>query len=69
VRELELIDANSAEERAHVVYEAKRRLADLEELHNANRMVTVGTLTTGMAHELGTPLGVVLARAQMNRLR
>jgi signal transduction histidine kinase len=28
-------------------------------------MVTVGTLTTGMAHELGTPLGVVLARAQM----
>jgi two-component system, NtrC family, sensor kinase len=36
-----------------------------EELHNANRLVTVGTLTTGIAHELGTPLGVVLARAQM----
>jgi two-component system, NtrC family, sensor kinase len=36
-----------------------------DELHNANRMVTVGTLTAGMAHELGTPLGVVLARAQM----
>src|SRR5277367_1663667 len=40
-------------------------MADLEELHIANRMVTVGTLTAGMAHELGTPLGVVLARAQM----
>ena len=44
---------------------AKRHLADLEELHNANRLVTVGTLTAGIAHELGTPLGVVLARAQM----
>jgi signal transduction histidine kinase len=65
VRELELIDARGAEERAQVVNDAQRRLADLEELHNANRMVTVGTLTTGMAHELGTPLGVVLARAQM----
>jgi two-component system, NtrC family, sensor kinase len=65
VRELELIDASSAEERAEVANATKRRLADLQELHNANRMVTVGTLTTGMAHELGTPLGVILARAQM----
>jgi two-component system NtrC family sensor kinase len=65
VHELELIDASGAEDRAQVANETKRRLADLEELHNANRMVTVGTLTTGMAHELGTPLGVVLARAQM----
>lgn len=64
-RELEALDASNAEERAAVVVDAKRRLADLEELHNANRLVTVGTLTAGMAHELGTPLGVVLARAQM----
>jgi two-component system NtrC family sensor kinase len=53
------------EEREQVALDTKRRLADLEELHNANRLVTVGTLTAGMAHELGTPLGVVLARAQM----
>jgi signal transduction histidine kinase len=65
VRALELIDARNAEDRAQVIVDAKLRLADLEELHNANRMVTVGTLTAGMAHELGTPLGVVLARAQM----
>jgi two-component system, NtrC family, sensor kinase len=64
-RELEALDATNADERAQVVVEAKRRLADLEELHNANRLVTVGTLTAGIAHELGTPLGVVLARAQM----
>lgn len=64
-RELELIDAGNAEARARIAVDAKRRLADLEELHNVNRMVTVGTLSAGMAHELGTPLGVVLARAQM----
>jgi signal transduction histidine kinase len=62
-RELDALEVKYAEERAQVAGEAKRRLA--EELRNANRMVTVGTLTAGMAHELGTPLGVVLARAQM----
>jgi signal transduction histidine kinase len=65
VCELELIAARNSEERVQGVGDAKRRLADLEELRNANRLVTVGTLTAGMAHELGTPLGVVLARAQM----
>jgi signal transduction histidine kinase len=64
-RELEVLDVKYAEERAQEVVDAKRRLADVEELHNANRLVTVGTLTAGIAHELGTPLGVVLARAQM----
>ena len=64
-RELEALDARNTEERAQLAVNTKRRLADLEELHNANRMVTVATLTAGMAHELGTPLGVVLARAQM----
>ena len=64
-RELELIEACNTEARAQIVVDAKRRLADLEELHTVNRMVTVGTLSAGMAHELGTPLGVVLVRAQM----
>jgi two-component system NtrC family sensor kinase len=62
-RELESLEEKYADERAQVADETKRRLA--AELRNANRMVTVGTLTAGMAHELGTPLGVVLARAQM----
>jgi two-component system, NtrC family, sensor kinase len=62
-RELEALEEQYADERAQVAADTKRRLA--EELLNANRMVTVGTLTAGMAHELGTPLGVVLARAQM----
>ena len=64
-RQLEALDVRYAAERAQAVADAKRHLADLAELQIANRMVTVGTLTAGIAHELGTPLGVVLARAQM----
>ena len=64
-RALEDIDVRNAGEQAQNVSHAQRRLAELGELDNANRLVTVGTLTAGMAHELGTPLGVVLARAQM----
>src|SRR5690349_15642174 len=39
--------------------------AKLTELQHANRLATVGRLAAGLAHEFGTPLGVVLARAQM----
>jgi two-component system, NtrC family, sensor kinase len=35
------------------------------ELYFVNRLVTVGELAASMAHELGTPLAVVQARAQM----
>jgi two-component system, NtrC family, sensor kinase len=64
-RDLELLDARNPGGQAQNVIDAQLRLADLGELDNANRLVTVGTLTAGMAHELGTPLGVILARAQM----
>lgn len=64
-RALETLDVKYAEQQAQSIADTRRHLADLAELHHANRLVTVGTLTAGMAHELGTPLGVVLARAQM----
>ncbi len=64
-RELDALEVRYAEHAAELVVETRRRVADLEEIHAANRLVTVATLTAGMAHELGTPLGVVLARAQM----
>jgi signal transduction histidine kinase len=42
--------------------EAKMRA--LSQLRHADRLATVGRLAAGLAHELGTPLNVVRARAQ-----
>jgi signal transduction histidine kinase len=41
------------------------KLAALEALRHAQRLATVGTLSSGIAHELGTPLNVIQARAQL----
>ena len=37
----------------------------LQQLRHADRLATVGKLASGVAHELGTPLNVVHARARM----
>jgi two-component system NtrC family sensor kinase len=39
--------------------------AAVEQLRHADRLKTVGQLASGVAHELGTPLNVVAARAKM----
>jgi signal transduction histidine kinase len=45
--------------------ETAARLETLEELRHADRMSSIGQLASGIAHELGTPLNVVGARAKM----
>ena len=45
--------------------EASKRLTALEQLRHADRLRTVGTLASGIAHELGTPLNVIAMRAKM----
>jgi signal transduction histidine kinase len=45
--------------------EQASKLAALEALKHAQRLATVGTLASGIAHELGTPLNVIQARAQL----
>ena len=55
----QLIDS---QERARRANDAK--LAAVEQLRHAERLATVGRLAAGMAHELGTPLNVVQARAR-----
>jgi signal transduction histidine kinase len=44
--------------------ETAKRLAALEQLRHADRLRTVGTLASGIAHELGTPLAVIAMRAK-----
>jgi len=45
--------------------ETEERIAAEQQLRHADRLMTVGKLASGMAHELGTPLNVVSGRAQM----
>ena len=45
--------------------ETAARISALEQLRHADRLATIGKLASGLAHELGTPLNVVLARARM----
>ncbi len=52
---------------AHVrlAAEAEAKLKATEQLRHADRLGTIGTLASGMAHELGTPLGIIGGRAKM----
>jgi signal transduction histidine kinase len=45
--------------------EAEKRIRAVEQLRHADRLRTVGTLASGIAHELGTPLNVIAMRAKM----
>lgn len=45
--------------------EIDERRAAQEQLRHAERLATVGELAAGLAHELGTPLNVVLGRAML----
>ena len=45
--------------------ESEARIAAIEQLRHTDRLATVGQLASGVAHELGTPLNVVSARAKM----
>ncbi|MEZ4403443.1 MAG: HAMP domain-containing sensor histidine kinase [Kofleriaceae bacterium] len=53
----------AADERAGRENEA--RLQAVEQLRHADRLMTVGRLSAGIAHELGTPLNVIEGRAKM----
>ena len=45
--------------------ETEARVAALEQLRHTERLATLGRLSSGIAHELGTPLNVISGRAQL----
>ena len=45
--------------------ETEARIAALEQLRHTERLATLGRLSSGMAHELGTPLNVISGRAKI----
>jgi signal transduction histidine kinase len=45
--------------------ESEARIAMLEQLRHADRLLTVGRLASGVAHEMGTPLNVIEVHASM----
>jgi two-component system NtrC family sensor kinase len=54
-----------AEANRKLAEETEARVAALEQLRHTDRLATVGQLAAGVAHELGTPLSVISARAEL----
>ncbi len=63
-RELNVMCDRLDEARARVEAESTARVETLEQLRHLDRLRTVGTIASSLAHELGTPLNVLLLRGQ-----
>jgi len=63
--EIDEMCAKIAETNARLAVETEAKLAALERMRHAERLASVGRFASGIAHELGTPLNVVSARAKM----
>jgi signal transduction histidine kinase len=62
--EMNVLCERLSEANRRVAEEHAARLAAFEQLRHSDRLATIGQLASGVAHELGTPLSVVSARAQ-----
>ncbi len=53
------------QQRNRITSETQQRLLAVEQLRHGDRLRTIGRLAAGLAHEIGTPLNVVLGRAEL----
>jgi len=51
--------------RSRLIQESERKLQLERRMLHADKLATIGTLASGFAHEIGTPLGVIRGRAEM----
>lgn len=63
--ELNAMSDRLADARQRIALESAARQTTLEQLRHADKLTTVGKLASSVAHELGTPLNVIKARARM----
>jgi len=63
--EMNAMSSKLSDANARLVAETAARVHAMQQLRHAERLVTVGKLASGIAHELGTPLNVVSGRAKM----
>ncbi|HTY56550.1 MAG TPA: HAMP domain-containing sensor histidine kinase [Candidatus Binataceae bacterium] len=62
--EFRRLDQQLSEAHAALIEKHRRELALERRLQHADRLATIGTLASGLAHEIGTPMGVIRARAE-----
>jgi two-component system NtrC family sensor kinase len=63
--EFRKLDAQLTKARADLLERHRRELELERRLQHAERLATIGTLASGLAHEIGTPMGVIRARAEL----
>jgi two-component system, NtrC family, sensor kinase len=66
-REVNAMCERLSEATSRTEAETSARIRAMEQLRHADRLITVGRLAAGIAHELGTPLNVVAGRVKMLR--
>ena len=54
-----------AAQRGTILQETKSKLEAIEHLRHSDRLTSVGQMAAGLAHEIGTPLNVILGRAEL----